>query len=84
MKEIKKPETVYLKNDYVDEITGIKKSSNIIKCKNCRVYQINQSKCNRLQYCKFEELFKSLNPELSKDQRYKIIKIMMSGYYNPR
>lgn len=84
MKEIKKPETVYLKKDYVDERTGIKKLSNIIKCENCRVYQIDQSKCKRLQYCKFEKLFKSLNPELSKDQRYRIIKIMMSGYYNPR
>ena len=26
MKEIKKPETVYLKKDYVDERTGIKKN----------------------------------------------------------
>ena len=48
MKEIKKPETVYLKKDYVDEKTGIKKLSNIIKCENCRVYQIDQSKCKRL------------------------------------
>lgn len=46
MKEIKKPETVYLKKDYVDERTGIKKLSNIIKCENCRVYQITNQNAN--------------------------------------
>ena len=67
----------------IDPLTKIKKSSFIMNCSNCSVFYNDFTKCQK-RGCQFQRLYKSLNPEISEEQKLRIMQIYMNGYYRCR
>lgn len=65
----------------LDKTTSIKKLSFIIPCKNCAVYITKNHKKCKDKGCQFQRQYNSMNPELPMQQKLRLMKIYMDGYY---
>lgn len=80
-----KTQKVFLPQFYEDEVTGIKKRNFVMRCKDCRIFQVKGGAgCKSLGYCQFSKNYDSAGKEYSEQQRLRTAQILMSGYNNPR
>lgn len=68
----------------IDPVTKIKKRSFIMNCENCSIFLGGYHIDCKKRGCKFQRVYKSFNPEISEDQKLRIMQIYMSGYYRCR
>ena len=86
MKEVSGPKVITYTGYYKDDATNIKKHAFVMRCRNCMIYQKNNSasKCRGLGYCRFSKFYDEMNDCYSDLQKMRTVRIMMSSYNRPR
>lgn len=84
MIKLPEPKEVKISRFYKDPVSGIKKYSFVIRCRDCSIeHKRGHMGCVN-DGCKFMKDYDGFSNAFSEYRKQEILHIMMSGYYYPR